>query len=88
MHTQGIVSYTWKLFSDHFVQPILENVDQPVLSVHGLLSGTYKFGLTVKDTGGQTASTTVILHVVKGLPLELIYDNLYRRLQLSLNYNL
>ncbi len=63
---QGIAAYSWKLLSEHFVQPLLENADQAILHARNLLPGNYQFSLTVTDTSGQSSRTTVLVRVNKG----------------------
>ncbi|XP_064391452.1 uncharacterized protein LOC135339305 isoform X2 [Halichondria panicea] len=63
---KGIAAYSWKLLSEHFVQPLLENADQAILHAGNLLPGNYQFSLTVTDTSGQSSRTTVLVRVNKG----------------------
>ena len=63
---QGIKSYLWQLISDHFVHPILENSNSPVLQIRNLIPGNYTFRLTVTDPDDQSSSTFVVVHVLEG----------------------
>lgn len=63
----GIISYYWQKLAPQSVKVEMIGRDSKVLSVSGLVEGTYIFSLTVSDKSGQRDQDSVTVLVYPGM---------------------